>query len=211
MPTSKFFKLKKVKQKAILEAICREFLEYPYASVKVSRIAASAQISRSSFYAYFSNKEDFYGYTLYQISREWRERLIEALKQEDGNFYDGFRRILNQLFQGEYSITCFCLFHKMLVDMDCMQYIRSKEPELDVNGEFREYIHRCYEVIDKERYALQDEGDLAYMIDMGIMILKKTVGRRYIKYHEESELRLVASRQLQILDQTMVWQGRMEA
>jgi AcrR family transcriptional regulator len=42
--------------------ILDEFSENDYANVSISRIVARAGIAKGSFYQYFENKEDLYGY-----------------------------------------------------------------------------------------------------------------------------------------------------
>lgn len=64
MPTSTFFNLPDEKREQILDIAIREFAEHPYRSASVSRIVAQAGIAKGSFYQYFADKEDLYGYLL---------------------------------------------------------------------------------------------------------------------------------------------------
>ena len=60
MPTKHFEKLKTDRKNAIIKAGTREFATKDYADVSVRDIANQADISRGSFYLYFTDKEDCY-------------------------------------------------------------------------------------------------------------------------------------------------------
>ena len=78
MPLAPFEKLNPRKKKYLLAAAEGEFARLPYDRVSVFEIARSAGISRSSFYYYFSDKEDLYHYLLSQI----RDELLDSLPRE---------------------------------------------------------------------------------------------------------------------------------
>ena len=78
MPLAPFEKLNPRKKKYLLAAAEGEFARLPYDRVSVFEIASSAGISRSSFYYYFSDKEDLYHYLLSQI----RDELLDSLPRE---------------------------------------------------------------------------------------------------------------------------------
>ncbi len=60
MPTQHFEKLKTDRKNAIIKAGTREFATKEYSEVSVRDIADQADISRGSFYLYFTDKEDCY-------------------------------------------------------------------------------------------------------------------------------------------------------
>ena len=62
MPKQTFFNLPDEKREQILNVIIDEFAENDYANVSVSRIVARAGIAKGSFYQYFEDKDDLYGY-----------------------------------------------------------------------------------------------------------------------------------------------------
>ena len=64
MPKQTFFNLPDEKREQILDVVIDEFAENDYANVSISRIVASAGIAKGSFYQYFEDKEDLYGYLL---------------------------------------------------------------------------------------------------------------------------------------------------
>ena len=64
MPHQTFFNLPEEKRQQILQVAIDEFAENDYDNVSISRIVARAGIAKGSFYQYFADKEDLYGYVL---------------------------------------------------------------------------------------------------------------------------------------------------
>ena len=64
MPHQTFFNLPEEKRQQILQVAIDEFAESDYDNVSISRIVARAGIAKGSFYQYFADKEDLYGYVL---------------------------------------------------------------------------------------------------------------------------------------------------
>lgn len=64
MPQQTFFNLPEEKRQQILQVAIDEFAENDYDKVSISRIVARAGIAKGSFYQYFADKDDLYGYVL---------------------------------------------------------------------------------------------------------------------------------------------------
>ncbi len=64
MPNQTFFNLPDEKREQILQVAIDEFADNDYDSVSISRIVARAGIAKGSFYQYFVDKDDLYGYLL---------------------------------------------------------------------------------------------------------------------------------------------------
>ena len=58
MPTQQFEKLKTDRKNSIVKAMTRQFATREYSDISVKELADEADISRGSFYLYFSDKED---------------------------------------------------------------------------------------------------------------------------------------------------------
>ncbi len=65
MPNSQFFNLPSEKQKVILDCAFREFSENTFDKASIFSIAQKCNISRSSIYCYFKDKDDIYKYLVY--------------------------------------------------------------------------------------------------------------------------------------------------
>ena len=79
------------KEKAILTAMCREFMNIPYSEIRISSLIQKAGISRASFYLYFDDKEDL----LNCIAESWVDAILkhiaDAFRKADGSYYDGMK------------------------------------------------------------------------------------------------------------------------
>ena len=64
MPSQTFFNLPAEKREQILQIAIDEFADNDYDSASISRIVARAGIAKGSFYQYFTDKDDLYGYLL---------------------------------------------------------------------------------------------------------------------------------------------------
>lgn len=95
MPKQTFFNLPIEKQERIIDCAADEFAEHGYRTASVSRIVAAAGIAKGSFYQYFEDKEDLYGYVVERaiVQRKMRVSGEEITKLEDLNLTQ-FIRVL---------------------------------------------------------------------------------------------------------------------
>ena len=77
MPSQTFLNLDSSKRNKLLEAAMNEFKTVRYTEVSVNRIIQNANISRGSFYTYFTDKDDLFGYIL-----ELNKKKVFALTKE---------------------------------------------------------------------------------------------------------------------------------
>lgn len=64
MPSQTFLNLDSNKQKKLLNAAMNEFSRVSYTDASINQIIQNAGISRGSFYTYFADKDDLFGYLL---------------------------------------------------------------------------------------------------------------------------------------------------
>lgn len=64
MPTQTFYNLEKEKRQRLTRVAIEEFKQSPLNQASVANIVKAGEISRGSFYQYFDNLEDCYGYVL---------------------------------------------------------------------------------------------------------------------------------------------------
>lgn len=67
MPNDRFINLNLHKKNNIDQALIIEMMRVPYEHINLSNIIRNANVSRGSFYQYFSSKNDFYDYILNQL------------------------------------------------------------------------------------------------------------------------------------------------
>lgn len=107
MPKQTFFNLPKEKRDRIIAVAKEVFSKNSYEEASINQIVKLAQIPRGSFYQYFEDKDDLYGY----LSSQMFLRLINAARQKLPECdYDPFKLSeqflpswLEELFIGEDS------------------------------------------------------------------------------------------------------------
>lgn len=77
MPSQTFLNLDSSKQNKLLDAAMYEFKNVRYTEVSVNQIIQNVGISRGSFYTYFTDKDDLFGYIL-----ELNKKKVFALTKE---------------------------------------------------------------------------------------------------------------------------------
>src|SRR5690625_7954714 len=88
---SKFINLKSDKQKEIINAAIKEFVQSGFDKASTNEIVTRANISKGSLFNYFNSKKDLYIY-LIEYSVQIIERIFEKI---DSNETDLFKRIEN--------------------------------------------------------------------------------------------------------------------
>ena len=81
MSTETFFRLPEEKRNRILDAAWEEFTRVRYTEVSINNIIVKARIPRGSFYQYFRDKEDLFGYLMGSI-RDQVAGIFGALLEE---------------------------------------------------------------------------------------------------------------------------------
>ena len=76
MPKDTFFHLKEEKRAMIQQQATEEFAEYGYYNANISRIAKKSHISVGSFYQYFDDLKDLFGYLILETGKK-KMRYIE--------------------------------------------------------------------------------------------------------------------------------------
>ena len=67
MPNPTFFNLPEAKRGRLMDAVWQEFTSASYIDASINKIIQTADISRGSFYQYFSGKQDVFTYILQTI------------------------------------------------------------------------------------------------------------------------------------------------
>lgn len=94
MPSKTFLNLDKEKQEKLLAAAWQEFRTVRYPDVSINQIILAAKIPRGSFYMYFNDKEDLFGYML----ELHRKKLNQLMKKTLKNCHGDLRSTFIELF-----------------------------------------------------------------------------------------------------------------
>ncbi len=102
MPKDTFFNLSQEKQERIIESAKAAFSKKRYSAVTIDEIVALAKIPKGSFYQYFDNKDDLYKYIFYDVGKDKKEMLLEALDQYDElDFSKMLMQLMNKAYEFE--------------------------------------------------------------------------------------------------------------
>ncbi|MBN2849967.1 MAG: TetR/AcrR family transcriptional regulator, partial [Erysipelotrichaceae bacterium] len=97
MVTSTFHRLDEEKKKRLMDALIHEFSEHTFSEASINRIVKDANISRGSFYQYFTDKEDCYLFLLQVIAQE-KYILFQGVVQQSphDSVYDEYLGMLDR-------------------------------------------------------------------------------------------------------------------
>lgn len=111
MPSKTFMNLPTGKQKALLDAAVKEFYRVPYTEVSINQIILNAHISRGSFYTYFTDKNDLFGYLLELKKQEVFSLTKDVFDSCRGDIHDTFLKLYD-VFTDEIQKNDLSLFLK---------------------------------------------------------------------------------------------------
>ena len=87
MPSSTFLNLPAEKQEKLFDAATREFSHRPFNEASINQIIHAANISRGSFYQYFTDKEDLTAYMLGGMRRYFSKLMWGILAEVEGDLF----------------------------------------------------------------------------------------------------------------------------
>ena len=109
MPSKTFLNLDSGKKSKLLEAAMHEFQTVSYTEVSINQIIMNAGISRGSFYTYFTDKDDLFGYILdlqkkkiFVITKDVFDSCQGDIRKSFFMLYDIFTKIIR-----EYDLSFF--------------------------------------------------------------------------------------------------------
>lgn len=87
IPSGTFFRLPPEKQRRLIQAAWEEFTRVNYGEASINQIIRAAQISRGSFYQYFTDKDDLFRYLMEDSFRHLTALLRSALEAHQGDLF----------------------------------------------------------------------------------------------------------------------------
>ena len=124
MPSKTFFNLDIRKQKKLIHCSLLEFSKNSYSDVSINRIIKNAQISRGSFYMYFTDKEDLFMYIINSYNEKLSKIVRNNLSLYKGNLRLGFVSIYDDIMSvvGEFKYKGFFKNAFMFFDLNKNHY-----------------------------------------------------------------------------------------
>ncbi|MGN1407983.1 TetR/AcrR family transcriptional regulator [Lactobacillus sp.] len=184
MPKQTFFNLPKEKRDRIIAAAKEVFSKNSYEEASINQIVKLAQIPRGSFYQYFEDKDDLYGY----LSSQMFLRLINAARQKLPECdYDPFKLSeqflpswLEELFIGEDS----SFYYRRLEMFHRQQMPHLKRQVLDNRLSDEEMAKITAKV------KLGDASDFDFMVQCISMAFYNSIRAGFINYEATGDANL---------------------
>ncbi|HAO61798.1 MAG TPA: hypothetical protein DCQ90_07755 [Erysipelotrichaceae bacterium] len=177
MVTSTFHRLDEEKKKRLMDALIHEFSEHTFSEASINRIVKDANISRGSFYQYFTDKEDCYLFLLQVIAQE-KYILFQGVVQQSphDSVYDEYLGMLDRsiLWMKEKPV-----YYKIgaLMDLDNSDFIRNLTK---LNPQMMEYFHNLIRR-DQERSIIRKDIDPLTLSDMLFSITRSMLTEHFYK------------------------------
>lgn len=99
MPSATFFHLPPAKREKLLQCAREEFSRVSFDEASINRIVHQAEISRGSFYMYFTDKADLFRYLLQCYLDELTQMLEKLLTREQGDLFAAFEALFQTLVE----------------------------------------------------------------------------------------------------------------
>ncbi|MDD3341393.1 MAG: TetR family transcriptional regulator [Bacilli bacterium] len=97
MPSDTFLNLREDKKKRLIDAAMTEFSAHLLEDASINQIIKNAGISRGSFYMYFKDKEDIYGYLLSRYKEKLHKSIFTNLEKNEGDFIKAWHAVFIEI------------------------------------------------------------------------------------------------------------------
>ena len=99
VPSTTFFHLPQAKREKLLQCARDEFSRVPFDEASINRIVHQAEISRGSFYMYFTDKADLFRYLLQCYLDDLTQLMVQLLDREQGDLFAAFESLFQALVE----------------------------------------------------------------------------------------------------------------
>lgn len=195
MPTPRFFKLPAAKRQRILDAAMAELARVPFEEMSINRIIAEADISRGSFYQYFTDKRDLLEHLMAGYQHTMMEKARQALEESGGDIFHTMRSLLD--FTIEYGTApenyAFCrnVFLSIPPEGDyCFDFARF---DVDV------LLNGLGTAVDFSGFRSTRKEDLLVFVDILVTLLRTATARLFADAGRAGEVRDMFAKELDVV------------
>lgn len=192
MPKQTFFNLKDEKQRRIIAAARREFSHHPLYESSINNIIKEAKIPRGSFYQYFEDIADLYGYYFSLILEDIQARLIDEVRQNHGDIFAAVRKYAGVFFEEILAGEHRDFYRNFFLGANAS--IRARENHHPGTGfnvfhskRMRELRSQLREVVDWDQLKVTSQKDQAMIQQLIMMIFFHAFASYFIHADETDE------------------------
>ncbi len=189
MPTQTFFNLPEEKRRKIIDSSILEFSKYQFPEVSINRIIKSANISRGSFYMYFTDKYDLLMHLLGIQNENMRNSMKRTLEDSIINIDNFILAIHLHFYQMSEDETMRKFYQNVLVYFQGrpIEEIRRIQHQIPMMNRYDNIL----DIIDKSEFRFSDDKSIIDTIDIALGIFKSVMLQSMIKnltYEESKEI-----------------------
>lgn len=171
MPTERFYRLPKEKSEAIRQAAIREFKRVSPDEASINKIIQDAEISRGSFYTYFTDKHDLLKWLLWEGTKNFQRFYVTELQKNGGDIWDVFDNVLEDTIRWSAEKGFIEILGNILKSNFSSEYFRREFDEDPKKcGKKQRYIEWLYRHTDKTLCPVSAE-DFVELINLQILSL----------------------------------------
>lgn len=202
MPSKTFYNLSREKQQKIIDASKKEFSENLYQDVSLNQIIKNSNISRGSFYMYFTDKEDLYFYLLDEYKINLEMITLKALNDNNGEIFSAFESLFAILSKNIIKNNNSDFIKKVFLNMNYLianELLRKKPDKM-----LKEYL---YEYINKDYLIIKNKCDILNLLHIIIMLFMDNLTKLVNEMEDLNIIRKCYNEQLNLLKSAFYEEG----
>lgn len=198
MPSTTYYNLPETKKERILEAAKREFSDNGIAKASINKMIKTAEISRGSFYMYFSDKYDLVSLVIEDFWKLFVGKIFELAKETHGS--------LNEMILGIFDFIFIQTRNKENCQLIKQVFVYLASEAID-NHEDRilrrlekEPLTRFIHLLDMDQFASGDTDYVTDTVQVAFAVLHHVVNRTIVGEIEYEEAKQKLKNYLNIIE-----------
>lgn len=202
MPSKTFYNLSQEKQQKIIDASKKEFSNNLYQDVSLNQIIKNSNISRGSFYMYFTDKEDLYFYLLNEYKANFEKVIIKTLNDNNGEIFSTFESLFTLLGNNIIKNNNANFIKKVFLNMNYLiaNELLRKKP----NKMLKEYLLKY---INKDYLVIKNECDILNLLHIIIMLFMDNLTKLVNEIEDLNIIKKYYNEQLNLLKSAFYEEG----
>lgn len=202
MPSKTFYNLSQEKQQKIIDASKKEFSNNLYQDVSLNQIIKNSNISRGSFYMYFTDKEDLYFYLLNEYKANFEKVIIKTLNDNNGEIFSTFESLFTLLSNNIIKNNNSNFIKKVFLNMNYLiaNELLRKKP----NKMLEEYLLKY---INKDYLVIKNECDILNLLHIIIMLFMDNLTKLVNEIEDLNIIKKYYNEQLNLLKSAFYEEG----
>ena len=149
MPSVTFLHLPKEKQEKIIGTCKKEFTSCTLNHASINKIIKDADISRGSFYQYFTDIEDAYFYIIFSYRNDLFNKLFYYIKLNNNDLIEGFLSLFDYICFYKLTKVEEKFFHNIILNMNNYHQKRLNNDKCDFYETNRK---KLLEIVDTSKF-----------------------------------------------------------